>query len=114
MESCESIRGSLWGLFRTDTEFASNRVSLSYCFPLYFNYGSMLVAVYTKKHTGCNESCIFTKKERGDGRCNCGGVTKKLNRLLGSPHHCEALGVCSVRQRTDGACQSRYPGYLDI
>ena len=46
---------------------------------------------------------FFIKKEGGDGRCNCGRVTKELNSLLDSPHHGEALGVCSVRQRTDGA-----------
>ena len=44
---------------------------------------------------------FFIKKEGGDGRCNCGGVAKELNRLLDSPHHCEALGVCNLGQRTD-------------
>ena len=67
-----------------------------------------------KRIQDATNRAFFIKKEGGDGRCNCGGVAKELNRLLDSPHHCEALGVCSVGQWTDGACQSRYPGYLDI
>ena len=56
-----------------------------------------------KRIQDATNRAFFIKKEGGDGRCNCGGVAKELNRLLDSPHHCEALGVCSVRQRTDGA-----------
>ena len=58
--------GSLLGFFRTDTEFASNRVSLSHCISLCFNYCPMPFPVYTKK--AYRMQCIvpFLLRKKGE------------------------------------------------